>query len=51
MDYSKVLLRLYPEFSWSCGEVYESLKWNEKTEPKPTQEHLKVYGKNSKKII
>ena len=46
MDYSKVLLRLYPEFSWSCGEVYESLKWNEKTEPKPTQEHLKVYGKN-----
>ena len=40
MDYSKVMLKYYPQFSWSCGETYESLKWNDKTEHKPTKEHL-----------
>jgi len=49
MDYSKVLVKYYPQFSWSCGEVYESLKWNDKTEPKPTKEHLESLWKELKK--
>ena len=25
-----------------CGDTYESLIWNDTTEPKPTQEHLET---------
>jgi len=34
MDYSKVFVRFYPEFSWSCGDTYESIIWKDKTTEK-----------------
>jgi len=49
MDYSKVLVKYYPEFSWSCGETYESIIWNDTTEPKPTKEHLDSLWEELKK--
>ena len=49
MDYSKVMLKYYPQFSWSCGETYESLKWNDKTTKKTTKEHLESLWKELKK--
>ena len=40
MDYSKVLVKYYSEFSWICGDTYESIIWIDTTEPKPIKEHL-----------
>ena len=40
MNFSKVLLKFFGECSWSCGKTYESLKWNDTTTPKPTEEYL-----------
>ena len=40
MDCSKILEKHYNGLAWICGETYESLKWYNKTEPKPTKEHL-----------
>jgi len=40
MDYSKVLIKYYIDNEWICNESYESIVWYDKTEPKPTQEHL-----------
>ena len=48
MDYSKVLVKYYPQFSWSCGEEYESIEWNNTTE-KPTKEHLESLWEELKK--
>jgi len=50
MDYSKVLVRFYPEFSWSCGDTYESITWNNKTTPKPSEEELNLKWEELKKI-
>ena len=49
MDYSKVLVKYYPQCSWSCGETYESLKWKDKTTEKPTEEELNVKWEELKK--
>jgi len=49
MDYSKVLVKCYSKFSWSCGETYESLKWNDKTTPQPSKEHLESLWEELKK--
>jgi hypothetical protein len=49
MDYSKVLVKYYPQYSWSCGETYESLKWKDKTTEKPTEEELNIKRKELKK--
>jgi hypothetical protein len=40
MDYSIILGKYYLNYSWSCGENYESLEWYDETLAKPTQEHL-----------
>ena len=32
-------LRYYKYNSWSCGDTYESLEWNDNT-PQPSKEHL-----------
>jgi len=40
MNFSKILKINYGGKPWSCGETYESLIWYERTEPKPTKEHL-----------
>jgi len=40
MDYSKILTKYYLNYSWSCGENYESLEWYDETRPKPTEEYL-----------
>ena len=34
------LLRYYKENSWSCGDTYESLEWNDFITPQPSKEHL-----------
>jgi len=49
MDYSKVLVKYYSQFSWSCGEVYESLIWKDKIRVKPTEEELNIKGEELKK--
>ena len=40
MDYSKILTKYYLNYSWSCGETYETIEWYDTTLAKPTQEHL-----------
>jgi len=39
MDYSKIMVKYYSGISWSCGETYDSLMWNDMSE-KPSKEHL-----------
>ena len=39
MDYSKIMVKYYSCISWSCGETYDSLMWNDMSE-KPSKEHL-----------
>ena len=39
MDYSKIMVKYYSGISWSCGETYNSLMWNDMSE-KPSKEHL-----------
>ena len=43
MDYSIVLVKFYNNISWSCGETYESIEWNDTETPKPTKEHLEGF--------
>ena len=33
-----ILLKYYKYNSWSCGDTYESLEWND-IAPKPSKEH------------
>jgi hypothetical protein len=40
MNISKLLVKYYQNNEWSCGNTYESLKWKDKTTPKPTKEHI-----------
>ena len=40
MDYPKVLIKFFGEYSWKCDETYESIEWIDTTTPKPTKEHL-----------
>ena len=42
-------MKYYPDNVWICGETYESLKWKDKTDPKPTQEYLESLGQELKK--
>jgi hypothetical protein len=42
MDISKLLTKYYLNNSWSCGENYESLEWEDTTIPKPTLEELEL---------
>ena len=43
MDYFIVLVNFYDNISWSCGETYESIEWNDTETPKPTKEHLEGF--------
>ena len=38
----EILTKYYEGTGWMCGDTYESLIWNDTTEPKPTQEHLET---------
>jgi len=40
MNYSKVLVKFFGEYSWKCDETYESIEWKDTTTTKPTKEHL-----------
>ena len=40
MDIPKILKFLYPNAIWSIGEDYESLKWPEQSDPKPSWQQL-----------
>ena len=40
MDFSKILTKYYLNYSWSCGENYETIEWYDTTLAKPTEEHL-----------
>jgi len=40
MDYSKILLKYYIQYTWRCGETYETLVWLDDTISKPTEEEL-----------
>jgi hypothetical protein len=35
-----ILLKYYKYNSWSCGDTYESLEWNDFITPQPSKEHL-----------
>jgi hypothetical protein len=35
-----ILLKYYKYNSWSCGDTYESLEWNDIIAPQPSKEHL-----------
>ena len=49
MDYPKVLTKYYIDKEWTCGDTYETIVWYEKTEHKPTQEHLESLWEELKK--
>ena len=40
MNYSKVLLKYYLQYTSRCGETYEMLVWLDTTISKPTKEEL-----------
>ena len=40
MDYSKILLKYYIQYTWRCGETYETLVWLDDRILKPTKEEL-----------
>ena len=42
MDYSKVLIKHYENFGWSCNMIYESIEWTDTQTTKPTKEELDV---------
>ena len=42
MDYSKILTRYYLNYSWSCGDTYNTLEWYDTTLAKPTKEELEL---------
>jgi hypothetical protein len=37
-----ILLKYYKYNSWSCGDTYESLEWNDIVTPQPSKEHLEI---------
>jgi hypothetical protein len=49
MDYSKILIKYYIDKEWTCNETYESILWYEKTDPKPSEEHLESLWEELKK--
>ena len=49
MDYSIILGKYYLNYSWSCGENYESLEWYDETLAKPTLEELELKYDDLKK--
>ena len=49
MDYSKILTKYYLNYSWSCGDTYDSLEWYDTTIPKPTLEELELKYDDLKK--
>ena len=38
----EILTKYYEGTGWMCGDTYESLIWNDRIEPKSTQEHLET---------
>ena len=42
MDYSIILGKYYLNYSWSCGDTYQTLEWYDDAIPKPTEEELNV---------
>ena len=42
MDYSIILGKYYLNYSWSCGDTYQTLEWYDTAIDKPTQEELNV---------
>lgn len=40
MDIIKVLIKHYDGIGWSCGDTYETLRWDKEYGEKPTEEHL-----------
>ena len=38
------LLKYYKYNSWSCGDTYESLDWNDIITPQPSKNIYKIYG-------
>jgi len=42
MDYSKILTKYYLNYSWSCGDTYDTLEWYDTTLAKPTEEELEL---------
>ena len=49
MDISKLLVKYYINNAWSCGDTYESIEWNDTTEPKPSEEELNLKWEELKK--
>ena len=49
MDYSIILGKYYLNYSWSCGDTYDSLEWYDTTIPKPTLEELELKYDDLKK--
>ena len=41
MDYTKVLIKFYPNDNWIIGETYDSLEWNSENVDKPSEDLLK----------
>ena len=41
MNYAFVLIKKFPNIDWSIIDTYDTFKWNDKDEPKPTEEYLK----------
>ena len=37
-----ILLKYYKYNSWSCGDTYESLEWNDIITQKPSKDHLEI---------
>ena len=46
MDYSIILGKYYLNYSWSCGDTYQTLEWYDDAIPKPTEEELNVKWKD-----
>ena len=42
MDFSKILTKYYLNYSWSCGDTYDTLEWYDTTLAKPTLEELEL---------
>ena len=42
MDYSIILGKYYLNYSWSCGDTYQTVEWYDTAIDKPTQEELNV---------
>ena len=49
MDFSKILTKYYLNYSWSCGDTYDTLEWYDTTLAKPTLEELELKYDDLKK--